>query len=276
MPNDLISQIAINNNYEHYRKDYIEVYGLIVENNDPLFQGRIKAKIFGYNEDISIDETSWISPNYGYVYAGKNGGGVFSYPKKDHIIKISGPDQYHLEYTVIIELNEKLVSMLKDSYENTQVLTYDEDEDLLIIWTKKYSVSTESQNDGGLLLWNKGSYVNISNNNNIHIHHKGGPSYIHLIDDLIHNYARDKHHIETSLSLITANERHQVDSWDVRLGNYASGSNFSATKCEMLKALLLGLAAIVDTKSFPPSPAATSLVNSMMDMICSNTVKIAF
>jgi hypothetical protein len=45
MKNDYISQIAKNNNYEHYKKDYIEVYGLIVENNDPLFLGRIKVKI---------------------------------------------------------------------------------------------------------------------------------------------------------------------------------------------------------------------------------------
>ena len=187
---------------------------------------------------------------------------MFSYPKKDHIIKISGPDQYHLEYTVIIELNEKLVSMLKDSYENTQVLTYDEDEDLLIIWTKKYSVSTESQNDGGLLLWNKGSYVNISNNNNIHIHHKGGPSYIHLIDDLIHNYARDKHHIETDTSLIDAPTLHHVKSWEILLGPYAKNKTWSATKCELLISLLKGMAAIIDTK-LPSVPSATPLVNSM-------------
>ena len=224
--NDLISRIAENNNYEHYKKDYIEVYGLIVENNDPLFRGRIKAKIFGYNENIPIDETSWISPNYSYVYAGKNGGGTFSYPKKDHIIKISGPDQYHLEYNVIVELNETLVEMLAHSYENTQVLTYDEDEDLLVIYTKNYYLKTESQSDGGVLIWNKGSYINISNNNNIHIQHQGDPSHIHLLDDLIHNYAKDKHHIDTDTSLIEAPSLHQVDSWDVRLGYYAEKKFF--------------------------------------------------
>ena len=166
--------------------------------------------------------------------------------------------------------------MLAHSYENTQVLTYDEDEDLLIIYTKNYYFKTESQSKGGVLIWNKGSYINISNNNNIHIQHQGDPSHIHLLNDLVHNYARNKHHIETSLSLITALDRHQVDSFDVRLGNTAKNQTFSATKCEMLKALLLGMAAVVDSKLTPPSPAATGLVNSMMDMVCSQTVKIAF
>ena len=275
MITDQISQLAKNNDYEHYKKDYIEVYGLIIESNDPLYRGRVKAKLFGYNEDIPIDETSWISPNYSYVYAGNNGAGSFSYPKKNHIIKISGPDQYHLEYKVIVELNETLVKMLAHSYENTQVLTYDEDEDLLIIYTKNYYFKTESQSKGGVLIWNKGSYINISNNNNIHIQHEGDPSHIHLLNDLVHNYARNKHHIETQTSLIEAPNLHHVKSWEILLGHYARGSTFSSTKCEVLMTLLKGMAAIIDTK-LPSVPAAVSLVTALEQVICSQTVKIDF
>ena len=274
--NDQITKLAKNNNDEYYQKDYIEVYGLIVDSKDPLFQGRIKAKIFGYNESIPIDETSWISPNYSYVFAGNNGSGSFSSPKNNHIIKISGPDQYHLEYTCIVELNETLVKMLEHSYENTQVLTYDEDEDLLIIYTKNYYYKTESQSKGGVLIWNKGSYINISNNNNIHIQHQGDPSHIHLLNDLVHNYAKNKHHIETSLSLITALDRHQVDSFDVRLGMYASGSTFSAVKYELLEAAILALAGVVDTKLIPPAPIALPLMQSMLPLAKSQIVKVAF
>jgi hypothetical protein len=128
--------------------------GIVVNNEDPLFLGRAKIKIFEKFDEIPDENLPWAFPNQSTVFAGKNGYGSFSYPKKNTLVHVrfENGDFYFPIYTVIENINKKMQEEVKESYENAQVLVYDEDEDLKIIYTKNQ----------GLMIWYAGSFVNIT------------------------------------------------------------------------------------------------------------------
>lgn len=40
--------------------EFAEVHGIVVDNNDPAKQGRLKVKINGFNDNVSVDNLEWI------------------------------------------------------------------------------------------------------------------------------------------------------------------------------------------------------------------------
>lgn len=128
--------------------------GIIKKNDDPLFLGRCKIMIPGLFDNINDDDLPWCYPQQSNVFAGKAGYGSFSYPKKDTIVRVKfhNGDLMSPEYSIIENINEKMQGEIKESYENAQVVVYDEDEDLKIIYTKSK----------GLFIWLKMTYINIT------------------------------------------------------------------------------------------------------------------
>lgn len=236
-----------------------EWLGIIVNTSDELFMGRCKVRVFEKFDEISDEDLPWAFPSYSSVFAktGDDGGaGSFSYPKVGTLVRVifQNGDYYSPEYKVIQNLNKKMQSEISESYVNCQVVTYDEDEDMKIIYTQ----------NGGLLMWHKGSFMRIDKDKHITINHVGGPSVQTFIDGNIK--------ITSTTDIIEKSPMIWLDSPDTRLG---PGGFMSATRCESLFQLLNGLAAMIDAK-VPTTPgAATSLVNSFMQPTCSTTVDVA-
>lgn len=128
--------------------------GIIINSEDPLFMGRAKIRIFEKFDMIPDEDLPWAFPRQSTIFAGNNGNGSFSYPKKDTLVnvKFEAGDFYSPIYTVVENINKKMQEEIKASYENAQVLVYDEIEDLKIIYTKA----------GGLFVWLKSAFVNIT------------------------------------------------------------------------------------------------------------------
>jgi hypothetical protein len=128
--------------------------GIIKKSDDPLFLGRCKIMIPGIFDGIPDDDLPWCFPQQSTIFAGSQGFGSFSYPKLNTPVRINfqNGDLMSPEYSIIEDINEKMQSEIKESYENAQVLVYDEDEDLKIIFTK----------NKGLFVWLKSAFFNIT------------------------------------------------------------------------------------------------------------------
>lgn len=249
---DLLSKIASETDSlkDHYTESLGgEWLGIIVNNEDPEFKGRCKIRVFEKFDKIPDEALPWAYPATSTIFAGDASAGSFSYPKKGHLVSVTfnNQDIYHPEYTIVEKLNKKLISEISQSYVNCQVLVYDQDEDLKILYTQK----------DGLMIWHKESFVNIDKDTHIKIHHSKGPSFIELIDGEITEYSKDKHYIDTP---------------DARIGHNASHPD---TKCDILFQLLEILATYIDAK-VPTTPGvAKGIVQAMREQVCSKTVQIA-
>lgn len=250
-------------NYEDNQKDLFQEslsnkdwLGIVVDNNDPLKVGRCKVRIFEKFDKLADDELPWAVPVSSPDFAGGStkGYGSFSYPKKDTLVRVrfNLEDRYSPEYFVVQNINEKMQSEISGDYENCQVIRYDEDEDMKIIYTKNQ----------GLMIWHKGSYVNIDKSKHIIIEHVGNPSIITLVDGKIV--------VQSTDNIYEKSPYIYMDSPKVHVG---SGADQSITRCEDLMALLGQLAAIIDSKNIP-NPKASQAVKAAKT-ICSKIAKVA-
>lgn len=128
--------------------------GIIVDNNDPLCLGRCKVKVFEKFDNIPDDALPWAYPQQSTVFSGSNGYGSFSYPKKDTLVRVKfqAGEWMAPEYSIIENINKGMHGEIKESYVNAQVLVYDEEEDLKIIFTQSK----------GLFVYLKSAFVNIT------------------------------------------------------------------------------------------------------------------
>ena len=128
--------------------------GIVVNGDDPLFLGRAKIRVFEKFDKIPDEFLPWAFPQQSKVFAGTAGFGSFSYPKKDTLVRVKfqDGDWGSPEYSIIENINKAMQGEIKASYVNAQVLVYDEEEDMKIIYTQS----------GGLMVWLKSAYVNIT------------------------------------------------------------------------------------------------------------------
>lgn len=233
-----------------------EFLGIVVDPNDPLFEGRCKVRVFEKFDGIEDEDLPWAYPENTYIFSGGDGGsGNFSYPKKGHLVTVTfeSSDIYHPIYKSVEGLNNSLKKEISQSYIDSQVLVYDEGEDLKIIYTKSK----------GLFVWLKGSYVNIMPTNDILINHVGGTSKILLSGSNISNTC-DK-------ELYTKSPYTKIDTQDCRLGHAAE---HPVPKGDDLMTLLLKMAVAIDAKiptAVPYSVTAEVLASSVL----SKTVFVA-
>ena len=116
--------------------------GEIVDINDPLKQGRARVRIFGFFEDLEIEDIPWAEQISGLSFSSARGNGNISVPRVGAIVnaQFDGSNYYKVFYEFEKETSPDLLAEIADSYEGAQSLIYDTDAQpgpLKIFYTRK-------------------------------------------------------------------------------------------------------------------------------------------
>lgn len=111
--------------------------GIVEDNDDPLYKGRVKVRVFGkldQNEEddpekdfnIPTDCLPWARPKFTEA-GGIRGAGNLSIPKLGSIVNIDYEDgnEYAPMYSSYKCVSDELIEEIKNSYRNAHVLLYD-------------------------------------------------------------------------------------------------------------------------------------------------------
>ena len=116
--------------------------GEIVDINDPLKQGRARVRIFGFFEDLEIEDIPWAEQISGLSFSSARGNGNISVPRVGAVVnaQFDGSNYYKVFYEFEKETSPDLLAEIADSYEGAQSLMYDTDAQpglLKLIYTRK-------------------------------------------------------------------------------------------------------------------------------------------
>ena len=119
--------------------------GEIVDVNDPLKQGRARIRVFGFFDDLEIDDIPWAEQISGLSFSSARGNGNISVPRVGAVVNVQfdGPNYYKLFYEFEKETAPELLEEIADSYEGAQSLLYDVESQpgaLKLFYTRKKGV----------------------------------------------------------------------------------------------------------------------------------------
>jgi len=154
-----------------------EYIGRVVYNEDPTFSGRCKVRVFGIFDDLKDEDLPWFAPHTSTVFSSGKGFGSLSVPKIDSIVRVQfgNEDPYSGEYTNIQNIDPALIDEIKSDYQNTHVLLYDSEKDVLIIY----------QPMTGLKLWLAGTLIKLDADGSIQLKHRNNSNVIELNNNTI-------------------------------------------------------------------------------------------
>jgi hypothetical protein len=200
----------------------------------------------------------------GPVFSGTNGGQL-SVPRvgAQVRVKFKNDDVNSMEWYAINSLDKKLSEEIASDYKGTHVLLYDSDSDL----------SIKFQPNSGLTLYYKGSFVQITPDNNITIHYGESTSGTEI------QLSNGQVNIVSSGAInINSAESEKVESDNVVLNGSDSVQIKGDTPGECavngkaLMALLATLAQTIDLK-FPQSGGiATMMVNGAKEAVLNQNI----
>ena len=141
------------------------IVGVVESIDDPTYSGRIKVRVKGFHDNLKTEELPWCT------YAGSSnfsgtGGGSISIPRVGATVRVRFKDEKStsMEWTGTGTLDKELINEIKSDYAGSHVLLYDTASD----------ISIKFQPGSGLVLYYKGSYIQITPDNNITIHYGEG------------------------------------------------------------------------------------------------------
>jgi len=116
--------------------------GEIVDINDPLKQGRARIRVFGFFDDLEIDDIPWAEQISGLSFSSARGNGNISIPRVGATVNVQfdGSNYYKCFYEFEKESAPALLEEIADSYEGAQSLWYDAESvpgPLKLFYTKK-------------------------------------------------------------------------------------------------------------------------------------------
>ena len=116
--------------------------GEIVDINDPLKQGRARVRVFGFFEDLEIEDIPWADQISGLSFSSSRGAGNITIPRVGAVVnaQFDGSNYYKVFYEFEKETSPDLLAEIADSYEGAQSLLYDTDAQpglLKLIYTRK-------------------------------------------------------------------------------------------------------------------------------------------
>jgi len=240
--------------------------GPVVDNNDPEKLGRCRIKVFSLFDDLEDMEVPWAFPVNNGVFAGGAGGmGSISIPKIGTIVRVrfSEGNLYSPEFYGIQTINRKMQADISDTYLNSHVIAYDEDEQMKILYTPGV----------GLQLFHKDSKITVNPDSSITIEHKDSQSIIELVGTTINITANSTINI-TSNSLIKG-ESSEVAMSGTSVTKLGPAPVYSAVLAEPLWQFLQMMAGTLDAK-LPSTPGAMSgAAASFQQLSTSKNVKIS-
>ncbi len=228
--------------------------GEVVENNDPNYEGRIKARVFGKFDNIADEDLPW-AYHLSSINGGSSGGyGELSVPKKGQLVQIIffNDDILSPYWVSFPKINDKLKEEIADDYIDSRTLVYDEDAELKVMYLP----------NSGLKIHLAGSEILIGADSSIKIEHKDTQSIIELIGDKINIASSTEINVTSNTVNVSGN-----------LTNIGANPSYSDTLAEPLVDLLLKLAALIDAKWPVSGSAAQALVQQAIPNIVSKTVK---
>jgi len=242
-------------------------YGEVVDNNDPLKEGRCRVKVYGVFDNIDDAHLPWAIPGSSKTFGGgdDHGFGDISIPKNKTVVRVtfSEGDLYNPEWHSIAYINKQLKDDISDTYLNSHVLLYDVDEKMKIFYTP----------GKGLNFFLKDSQIIINPDSSITIEHKNTDSIIELIGTTINITSNSTINI-TSNSVIKA-ESSEVAMKGSSVTKLGPAPTYSAVLAEPLWTFLKSLAAAVDGK-MPPTPGVYSGQAAAAEQLSTSTnVKVS-
>lgn len=190
--------------------------GKVVDNDDPLFEGRAKILVYGIHEqeepvygpdnkptgsytktEVPTDALPWSHPYNRKMFASDSGGCAdISVPKIGTIVRVqfAEGDIFSPEFTSIQTINADVIAEIQDSYINSHVLAFDVEEELKIFYTPSK----------GLTFYHKESQIIINPDSSITIEHKGTESIIELVGAEINIVSQTAVNITTKKAVIEA------------------------------------------------------------------------
>lgn len=238
--------------------------GVIENNVDSLFSGRAQIRVFRLFDDLESSMLPWAIPINSNVM-GANGAGSLSVPKIGMIVRVqfNNGDISAPEYETIQNIDSTLIEAIKEDYDGTHVMLYDQDEELNVIY----------QREAGFKIFHKESFIQISADSMITIQHANSDSLIQLQGETCNITSKNEINISAG-STVTVNADEIVAS-----GNQATkigpGNYNHAVLGEPLFALLTTLATAIDTK-MPATPGVNAgLVQQTKQAALSKNVLIS-
>ena len=116
--------------------------GEIVDINDPLKQGRARIRVFGFFDDLEIEDIPWAEQVSGLSFSSARGNGNISIPRVGATVNVQfdGSNYYKCFYEFEKESDPSLLEEIADSYEGAQSIWYDVEAEpgtLKLFYTKK-------------------------------------------------------------------------------------------------------------------------------------------
>lgn len=116
--------------------------GRIEDINDPLKLGRARIRVFGFFDDLEVEDLPWAEQISGLSFSSARGNGNISIPRVGAIVNVQfdGSNYYKLFYEFEKETSPELLEEIADSYEGSQSIWYDVEAEpgpLKLFYTKK-------------------------------------------------------------------------------------------------------------------------------------------
>ena len=240
------------------------VTGQVVSIADPTYSGRVKIRIPGYNDNIDVENLPWVTFGGSNVFSGSDGGSI-SVPRVGSKVRVKfkKDDPNSMEWTGTNRIDRNLAKELATDYEGSHALLYDSESDLSIIY----------QNSTGLRIYYKGSFIQISPDNNITVHYGNETSgtQIQLSDGKIDIQAPQQINITSQSSIkleansivINGKEQVQIKGEDPDVA--VNGKN--------LYKLLMNIARMVDQKVPASGGICANVVTASQSAILNQNIQ---
>lgn len=244
-----------------------EYIGTVIDNNDPNTAGRCKVKVAKIMDGWDENLIPWATPGTTGVFAG-DGGGSLSVPREGTVVKVrfKEGELKTPEWFGIAKLDPNLVNEIKNDYLGSQVLLYDHDNDLSVMY----------QVNNGVRVYLKGSYLQINPDGMISLNHAGDTTIIQLDGNKLNIVSTNEVTVNSTntVNIQSKNINLQATESTTVKGDIPGSGPENAVNGIALYNFLHQLAQVVDIK-YPANhvPLMTNRLEGMKDNILNSKIK---
>lgn len=189
--------------------------GEVVDINDPLFEGRIRVRVYGKFDELDIESIPWSRPHNMVTGGSSSGSGFHSVPKAGSVVGIvfDNGNLFEPEWYMIQHISDDLKDEISSSYNNAHSIIYDTvtEGGLKIFFTE----------EKGLMFDYKSTKINIKPDNSIIIENPNGDLVELRNDGNCIVKVKEKIDVTCNDAYINAKNKAWIDSPKIHLGKNA-------------------------------------------------------